>query len=521
MRYFNVIAPLALLLTSCDGFQTDPLQAGEASMAENNFADARIHLLNALKQDRTNPKINMLLAKTLLKLGDGLGAQTALERIVSNPEYGAEARALLPKAMLYAGNYEAAIDSSADVEGPFAGQIAWSRAAAQFALEQPEQAVETITQGLTAQPDDVDLQLLLAAYHLESEQVPKASVISAALNAQEPENVMVQLLAGNVARHEGREIDAQEIFDAALAKSPKNFTLLQSLGDSYRQTGQTTKAEEAYRKALAITPNFPPLLIKLSELVFRAGRVDEAFKIIQPAQGRVEKAPAGLRIVGLIEEARGNHELALAKLRRYINRVPNDLLAKEALARSYRAVGNTRSAEIVETELGQIQATGGQLGESVRTASQDVRQQLDAAQQAINSTDWAQADAIYNKLLAEGSAENLVVLNNASMVKLRLKDTQGAVRLAKRAYRLAPSNPYVQDSYAWALMSAQSDIKLALDLLTSAYRSLPRNPEIAWHFAKTLSAAGRKDDAREVMEKLKATLPTKDHAEVDQLIAKL
>ena len=112
----------------------------------------------------------------------------------------------------------------------------------------------------------------------------------------------------------------------------------------------------------------------------------------------------------------------------------------------------------------------------------------------MRAGNWKAAREQYDKVLA-AQPDAVSVLNNQATVLQRLGDPSAA-SVAERAYKLAPQDPSVIDTYAWGL--AQSGkLDMALQLLRDARLRQPESGEIRYHLAWTLSRLGRKAEAKE------------------------
>ena len=100
----------------------------------------------------------------------------------------------------------------------------------------------------------------------------------------------------------------------------------------------------------------------------------------------------------------------------------------------------------------------------------------------------------YDKVLAV-QPNAVGVLNNQATVMQRLGDP-GAMAIAERAYKLAPKDSSVVDTYGWGLAMA-GKLDAALRLLRDARLRQPESPDIRYHLAWTLAKLGQKAEARE------------------------
>lgn len=514
--------PVLLATSACGGFfGNDSGQSAESAFAAGQFKEARIHLLNQLKADPGNAAASLMLGRALLEMGDGLGAAACFEKLLEDPKYGEEARALLTHAMVANGKYADVIGATQDISGTHGPLLAWSRASSLFALDRADEARQAIQQGLALKPGNVELLLLLASALLSEGKQEEAGAISSRLTAGDDPHPLALLFAGRIARLNGDELGARTLLTRASKLRPEHPQLIRALGDSHRQTGEPSKARKFYERAIAIEPRNLETHVALAELEFFEGNIDRALQIVQANERGIRSIPEGLRLGGLLAEARGDHESARAKLNRYLADFPNEPIAMTALVRSYDALGEPALALAARKKIEAFEAGAGELGEGIRNASTSERAKIDLAERAIAGQRWQEADGHYAALLADPNMQNPVVFNNASMVKSRLGQSAQALVLAEKAYSLAPNDAFVQDSLAWTLFENGKDTKRAANLMTSAYDSNPDNFEISWHFAQILSKVGRRDDAVQVMERLKPKVKPADRAQIDRLIAQL
>ena len=522
-KFLSIFAlPMVLVTTACDGFfEPENGQTAESAYEAGQFRDARIHLLNTLKVDPNNKAAAILLARTLLEMGDGLGAAARLEDLVDDAEVGAEARVLLTHAMVANGKHEDVLAATDDISGAYGSMLAWSRASSLFALNRADEAKHAIQQGLALEPDSVELKLLQASALLSEGNLRDAATIAQQLTSGDNPHPLALLLAGRIARLNGDEVGARKLLARASEKRPEHPQLNKEMGDSFRQTGEPDKAREYYERALAIEPHNLETHVALGELEFFEGNTKRTLKIVQANERAMSTIPEGLRLAGLLAERRGDHESARAKLRRYLRDFPDEPIATAALARSYDALGESDLALAAREKVEAFEKGAGKLDEGVRNANADERAKLALAEKAIAGQRWDEADRLYATLLANPNMRNPVVFNNAAMVKSRLGRSAEALALAETAYSLAPNDAFVQDSLAWALFENGKDAKRAANLMTSAYDANPDNFEISWHFAQILSKVGRKADAVQVMERLKGKVSPADRPQIDRLIAQL
>jgi Flp pilus assembly protein TadD len=83
-----------------------------------------------------------------------------------------------------------------------------------------------------------------------------------------------------------------------------------------------------------------------------------------------------------------------------------------------------------------------------------------------------------------------------------------AYQLIDKALKLAPEDPFIQDSMGWVLYRL-GRLQEARSYLEKAYKRRP-DPEIAAHLGEVLWALGRRDEARRMWQSALAEHPTNE-----------
>jgi tetratricopeptide (TPR) repeat protein len=115
---------------------------------------------------------------------------------------------------------------------------------------------------------------------------------------------------------------AARSFEKALEIYPRHFGSVLGVGKAYEETGRADSAVSVYKKFLDGKPKAEeaaPVRIALGNALRRAGKLDAALETLRDAlRAEPRNAPA-LAGLGLVYEAKGNHELAELVLRRSLD----------------------------------------------------------------------------------------------------------------------------------------------------------------------------------------------------------
>ncbi|MEO1575915.1 MAG: hypothetical protein AAFU65_13290, partial [Pseudomonadota bacterium] len=118
--------------------------------------------------------------------------------------------------------------------------------------------------------------------------------------------------------------------------------------------------------------------------------------------------------------------------------------------------------------------------------------------------------------------DNILAANNVAWLYLE-RDGQGdrarALDAARVAYNGAPGNTDIADTYGWMLHNNnERDIARGVFQSAMAVTSAEDSPDMAYHFATTLFADGKRVQAREILdEALRTTAPFPSRADAQAL----
>ena len=127
--------------------------------------------------------------------------------------------------------------------------------------------------------------------------------------------------------------------------------------------------------------------------------------------------------------------------------------------------------------------------------------QMHLGEAALARNDLGAAAQRFRSLL-EVMPENPLLLNNLAWVAGRQK-MPDAITLAEKANKLAPNQPAFMDTLAM-LLADKGEIPRAVELLARAAELAPQAPSIRLNQARVLIKAGKKREARLILEDLAA-----------------
>ncbi len=536
------LVTLSLVLSACSTDGNDPMADAEAAFAENDFRGARIYLMSALKGDTANPAANLLYGKTLLRLGDGVGAQAALEKLTENKEYEAEVKGLMAHALLLRNMPERALAQTENPDKQNASLAYWVKAQALLALDREEEAVAALSDGLAATPNDPGLLALRGNYEVDQRNISEARRTAALALKYGPDSLDALLLSGQLALMRQDLPTAKATFGKALELYPDSITPLFSVAAVDADLGNIKDAKANLKRILELAPGHPMALFLMAKIAFNDGDIDRAHELTQGAGEALDDVPGAALLRGEIAYLQGNHEQAIERLRKFLVDMPGHVQGTTVLGSALTAAGNDAEAyQLVKpiaqrasatpqllalaARLGKLQndplAAGFESRAQVPQGRDDIALKMTQAGQAIANKQWSKADAIYADLRASGLDGNAIIINNSALVQLELGNETEAVSFARAAFALTPDDPNVLDTLGWTLLQSGQDKAEALKLLRQASSRAPGNLEIRWHLANALAANGQKIEAKRIISSLKAFASADQQVQIEKLLARL
>jgi choline-sulfatase len=268
---------------------------------------------------------------------------------------------------LAALGYVAGSISSKKIDGPARGdpkdKIAlynlMKEAAALSGEGKVEDAVATVKQALTSDPEIVEGYMLLGNFYKKMKRPQEAidAYRDALARDSEHQNALFSLALSY--KDEGRLEEARVGFERARDLDPRNGKVLWQLADLWMRKGDFARAEAILTDALERKVDEHRLLLKLAENRIEAERFDDAERALKTA---LEKKP-GLALahfdLGLAYEGKGQIDKAIESYDRELTTNPKAYRAAfnaakllQKLGRNQEAVARFRKAVEIDPSFG-------------------------------------------------------------------------------------------------------------------------------------------------------------------------
>ncbi|WP_299323011.1 tetratricopeptide repeat protein [Parasphingopyxis sp.] len=537
MPWHLIVALTAVMamLASCGVDNRPPAERAEAAFANGHYAEARVHLANAIDAAPNDPDLRIFLGRAALAQGDGVVAETAFERALElDSDRADELAPYLAHAHLLQGEADAALARLGEAGGStlYAQRI---RAQAHLQKGEADAAWDIIETALSAAGDDPDLLALAGQYRLSTGNIADAEHYARRSLASDTPSVESYLLMGRIASIRGDLQGALGHYAAGVERFPEHVQLHIARAAIHADRGEADEMDVAMAQIERIAPGHPAAIFIAAKDALNRGELDRARELAPALEEAARDAPPLQLLLGELAIRLGNNEQGIRWLTEFRRFDPYHSKAAFLLAHALMDTGSARQAHAaIATAAGrataspQVVALAARLADELshesaemlarRAAAPDLAEAADglrAAQQAMTQNDWPAAARHYGALIQRGYGDHPLILNNAAMANLRAERGETALELAERAHALVPDDPSVLDTLGWVTLETGGNRSEALTMLRRAARLDPGNAQIRWHLAQALAINGQREDARRLAGTLLALISGEQREQIE------
>jgi putative PEP-CTERM system TPR-repeat lipoprotein len=458
------------------------LQAGE-------FERAIEFSLEVLSRNPQDPAVASLAGTVFAASGDKQEARKYFNRALSINQDFFPATIALARIEELEGNTDKAIELYRKLVESGVDSVVPVLALARLEGQQghSQQVVDILQAASKAFPAENRPRLLLAEHYLREEQYQNAALLLDEAAKANPGQPVVLYLQARLLIATGRYQEAVTALTESLQTDPESAVAQVLLAEAYLHMGSVQHAREVLQTVIRQHPDDSPALALMTKIEILSGNLDQAMRYSQRIQQEYPALYLGYLLQGDVWVAKKNdaeagkqYDQAWERMRR----------AELAIRRSEVALRLGDNEAAVEPLLSWLGDHPGDL---------KVRRFLGTTYH--NSGRDEQAVAEYLTVL-DVNPDDLAVLNNLAWIYFQ-GGNPAARAMAERAYRIAPDNPSVLDTYGWILLQ-QDDVDRGRQLLQQASQQLPDVAEVSYHYAVALHLSGDQLQARKILEALLA-----------------
>lgn len=340
----------AAALTSARPERADPASARNElarSLAEfrrGNVSGARDHARLAVRANPNWGLAHATLARYLLELEDGAGAEAELDRARQAGFDPGRAIRLYAQAYLLQGDADRAIATAKTA--PAADRVYAGRVVARaLAVKgQTEAAWRQLSALAERVPGDSRIWSDLGRIHQGAGDLTAAAAAADRAVRADPANGDALLLRGELVRAQYGLVGALPWFEAALQRDPRHHAALIEYAATLGEAGRYRDMLAAARRAAAVEPGDPVAYYLQAVLAARSGNDDLARALLDRTGGRLADMPGALLLGGALDYGAGAWQQAVAQWGDLVGRQPKNITARRLLAAALLRTGDGKGA---------------------------------------------------------------------------------------------------------------------------------------------------------------------------------
>lgn len=315
--------------------------------AKSDYRSAVIELKNALQKDPDSGEARLLLADTLLELGDPVGAEVEARKAIALHVSGDRTYPVLARALATQGEYKKLVSEVGDrrFDDPHArAEVAVAMAMAALAQGDAKRGQELADAALKDEPKNVNALILQAEMAAKRDDAKAArQFVDAGLQAA-PTSLGLLLMKSSLDVVQGQLDAARAALDTALSAHPDSVAARYSLFELAIRTKKMDVAKEQVTQLRKRAPkdlrtNYADALLSYAEND-RAHAKEAIQYVVSVAP---EYAPA-LLLSATIDSQAGNYGSAEAALRKVLAKTPENPNVRRMLAVLYLATNRPSQA---------------------------------------------------------------------------------------------------------------------------------------------------------------------------------
>jgi putative PEP-CTERM system TPR-repeat lipoprotein len=327
-------------------------------------------------------------------------------------------------------------------------------------------------------------RLVLAAVYAAMHEFDKSLAIAAEAIDINPQNARVHGILGQSYLARSDYENAADSYSRAAELDPGNAEYVLNLAKSKAMGGDRAAALEILESKTDLTMSHLPSAIAMANLKAEQGDMESAMDIAGQLSARYPENAMVRSLAAELELRRGNEEKAV--------RLYDEVLAMERTSRFSRRAYQIRSLvgheDPFEPLLSFLQE---------RPLDSNMRFYLARAYERAG--DRQNAARQYEEVIGQDPG-NVVAVNNLAINYAELDDDRAEVT-ARRAFELQPENSAILDTLGWILIQ-NGKLDEGIEFLRDALNARRDDPNISFHLASGLVAAGQAAEAREILQSI-------------------
>ncbi|WP_242778684.1 tetratricopeptide repeat protein [Sphingopyxis sp. YF1] len=286
------------------------------------------------------------LARLLMKLGDGVSAEAAVQGALNAGGTEPALRPLAAKAAALQGDGDRAfrILDAGPIAPAMIGEAAWVAGNVHLDNGDLGDARDAFDRAVQDLPRNSDLWVDVARFRdANADALGARDAVDYAIELDKTNSAALAFKANLVRTQRGLNASL-EWYDKALAADPDNAGALIDRAATLGDLGRYRDMLASLRHAATLAPGEPRLYYLQAVLAARAGNYQLARSLLQRTRGRLDEEPGFMLLSAIVELELGGEAVAATWADRLLGEQPHNLTARRILALSEWAGGDPDGA---------------------------------------------------------------------------------------------------------------------------------------------------------------------------------
>ncbi len=366
-----------------------------------------------------------------------------------------------------------------------------------------DRMLEYLNQARKVDEKSIDARVLLARYYKNTSRHREMLEVIKEAAQIGPNFTEVIFLAAQAQRLNGQYEIAEKNLELLLREFPESIEALMEKALLLADQGSLKKASDTINKILSLKDDHERALLTRFNLSLRQGELEQAQSDLDAYVTAYPESLDAIVSRGDMALYRKEYPAALQIYQQALQQQETSLVVFR-IVNTYLAMNDKENAR-------------GMLEQWIKEHPDDKQVKLVLASRYQQENDIERAIQLYEEVIRE-DASNMIALNNLAWMYLEI-DQKKAINLAERAFRLAPEQPEVMDTFGWLLVKQGSQLERGVQLIKAALEKNPETDSIRYHYAYALAKSG--DRQRAIAELDKAVESNRSFPELDQARALL
>ncbi len=357
----------------------------------------------------------------------------------------------------------------------------------------PETTEQYFLDALEQSKKDIEASLLIAnllsQWYKSKNQLEKILILAKSLAEKNRKNEKIQFFLVRAQILNNKDKQAERTLKKIIfadRQDVKNRILLAQL--IAKDKDRIDEASKILEDAQNIEPDSLAIYTLQTQLLIKKKEYYKAIKLAKKIQTKYPNVNTGILFEAQISYLKKHYKKSLELYQQVYQKTPDKQI--------FSIIINL----LIKTN--QYEQAINLLTEEVNKNPEDINNLFKLASLLQEKKQLKKSETYYQSILKK-DPKHVVTLNNLAWIIVET-DQKQALKMAEKAYKLAPESMSIADTYGYFL-ALNKQYKKALKLLETAAEKSPKDNDIQYHLAFLYTKIGKKKDALTILKTINST----------------